>query len=228
MPMPSYDSPLARLRLGFAGPDGCPEPHLSVDGMTPNGPNLSHWPDNRTPPQWKADLSTGIALRFMRANPTEQAEFLGDIELVVNDHYDTDGFASLLTLRRPEFAAEHEELLLAAAATGDFGCWQTWRSFAIDRIVLGIAKPESPVRNVFADAADDAQRSLMRYQWLIENADSILKHPGGYRALYADEMAQVQTETPSSVCGVTPPQLQVAVTTSGIVVTTLVDACCLL
>lgn len=169
-------------------------PHLSVDGMTPTGPNLSHWPGNRTPAQWKADLSTEIVLRFVRADPAEQADFLGDVELVVNDHYDTDGFGSLLAILRPDVAAQREELLRAAAATGDFGCWQTWRGFAIDRIVVNIAAPESPVHNVFARTANETERSLLRYEWLIENATSVLDHPGGYRALYGDEMAVIEEE----------------------------------
>lgn len=194
MPLPSHDSPLARLRLGFAGAAGSDVPHLSVDGLTPTGPNLSHWPGNRTPAQWRRDLSTGIAFAFVRADPSQQAEFLGDVELVVNDHYDTDGFGSLLAILRPDCAAGREELLLAAAATGDFGCWQTWRGFAIDRIVAGLARPESPMRNIFARIDDDAERSLRRYEWLLENAESVLDHPGGYRALYADEMARVQEE----------------------------------
>ncbi|MCA8976153.1 MAG: hypothetical protein KDC98_15640 [Planctomycetes bacterium] len=201
MPLPSHDSPLARLRLGFAGPGGCDEPHLSVDGMTPIGPNLSHWPGNRTPPQWKADLSTGIAFRFMRAAADEQAAFLGDVELVVNDHFDTDGFCSLLAILRPDCAAVREELLLAAAATGDFGSWQTWRGFAIDRIIARIAAPESPVHNVFARIVDDGERALRRYEWLIENAESVLDHPGGYRALFADKMATVQEEIENGLRG---------------------------
>ena len=57
--MREADAPMADRRpmeIAFAGPGGAPEPHLSVDGMTPRGPNLSHWPGNRTPPHWKADL----------------------------------------------------------------------------------------------------------------------------------------------------------------------------
>ena len=160
----SAPTPATRLRLGFAGPTGCSEPHLSVDGMTPIGPNLSHWPGNRTPACWKADLSTGIALRFARAAAAEQAAFLGGVEIVLNDHYDTDGFGSLLAILRPDVAERHEELLLAAAATGDFGCWLTRRGFAIDRAVARLATPESPVRAAFASAGNSDERSLARYQ----------------------------------------------------------------
>jgi len=196
-----HPTPTEYLRLGFAGPAGLPRPHLSVDGMTPQGPNLSHWPGNRTPPQWKADLSTAIALRFARAPADEQAIFLGDVELVVNDHYDTDGFGSLLAILRPDVASQREELLLAAAATGDFGTFHTARAFAIDRIVARLAKPESPVHGAFGSITDESERSLARYTWLIEHATSVLDHPGGFAPLYADELAQVQLEIDAGLRG---------------------------
>jgi hypothetical protein len=187
-------APAERLQLGYAGANGVSEPHLSVDGMTPRGPNLSHWPGNRTPPAWRADLSTGIALRFARAERAAQHAFLGDATLVVNDHYDTDGFGSLLAVLRPELAFAREELLLAAAATGDYGTWQTWRAFAIDRIVAGLASPASPVAGAFAGVADADELSLRRYAWLLDHANAVLDHPGQFAALYADELARVQAE----------------------------------
>jgi hypothetical protein len=169
--------------------------------MTPLGPNLSHWPGNRTPPQWKADLSTGIALRFLRDEPQAQAAFLGGVELVVNDHYDTDGFGSLLAILRPDIAQRHEELLLAAAATGDFGCWQTWRAFAVDRSVARLAAPASPVAAEFAGITDPAAKSLRRYRWLLDHADELLRAPERFAGVYAEEMALVQQEIAAGLAG---------------------------
>lgn len=186
--------PRARLELAFAGKGGGPEPHLSVDGMTKAGPNLSHWPGNRTPPKWRADLSTGIALHFARAPEAEQEAFLGDVRYVVNDHYDTDGFGSLLAVLQPDVALRHEELLLAAAAVGDFGHWVTWRAFAIDRIVKHLADDHSPLKGQFFGVDDPDELSLRRYQWLMERGESLLKHIGSYRVLYEEEMAHVQQE----------------------------------
>ncbi len=186
-------SPLERLQLGFAGAHGCPRPHLSVDGMTPAGPNLSHWPGNRTPLPWRADLSTAIALRCARASHAAQAAFLGDAELVVNDHYDTDGFGSLLAVLRPAVAFAHEELLLAAAATGDFGTWQSPRAFAIDRTIVGLGAPTSPVAAEVA-AADDAAGALRRYRWLLEHAERLLREPESFATIFADERALVAEE----------------------------------
>ncbi|MEZ6037596.1 MAG: DUF6687 family protein [Planctomycetota bacterium] len=194
-------SPAERLQLAFAGADGCSVKHLSVDGMTPEGPNLSHWPGNRTPRAWKADLSTGIALNFARASATEQEAFLGDAELVLNDHYDTDGFGSLLAVLRPHVAFVREELLLSAAATGDFGVFTTWRGFAIDRIVAGLAKPESPVSGAFRGIDDPAAKSLARYRWLLDHAESVLDHLGGYKSLYEEELARVQEELRNGLAG---------------------------
>ena len=195
------DRPLPPLRLAYAGQAGVAQPHLSVDGMTPHGPNLSHWPGNRTPSQWRADLSTGIALRFARAPEADRAAFLGEARHVVNDHYDTDGFGSLLAVLEPEVAFRHEELLLAAAAVGDFGCWVTWRGFAIDRIVKRLAEPSSPVGGAFRGIDDPDELSLRRYQWLMERGESMLQHIGSYRVLYEEEMAQVQAEIEAGLRG---------------------------
>jgi hypothetical protein len=182
-----------RLRLSFAGLPTTPPHHLSVDGMTPLGPNLSHWPGNRTPVQWKDDLSTGIALHFARAGVREQQAFLAGAEAVLNDHYDTDGFGALLAVLRPEVAFAREEVLLAAAGTGDFARFHTWRGFAIDRIVLNLAAEDSPAAKVFADSSGP-ERSLRRYDWLLQHAARVLGEPESMSSLYADELAQVQEQ----------------------------------
>jgi hypothetical protein len=181
------------LRLGFAGLPDTPPLHLSVDGMTPDGPNLSHWPGNRTPPQWKADLSSGICLCFARSSPEERRSFLAGATTVLNDHYDTDGFGSLLAVLRPDVAMAREELVLAAAATGDFGSFQTWRAFAVDRIVAGLAEPASPVAAEFRGVEGPA-RGFARYRWLLDHADDVLDHPEVFAALYHDELRHVQGE----------------------------------
>ncbi len=164
--------------------------HLSVDGMTPAGPNLSHWPGNRTPVRWKRDLSTGICLAFARAPAAEQRAFLGGAGTVLNDHYDTDGFGSLLAILRPEVAQGREELLLAAAGTGDFGVFATWRAFAVDRIVAHLAAAASPVAAEFAGLTG-AARSLRRYRWLLDHAEAVLDRPTHFGALYEPELRDV-------------------------------------
>ncbi len=187
--------PRPRLTPAFVDAPGfdLERPHLSVDGMTAAGPNLSHWPGNRTPRRYKADLSTGICLLFARAPEDEQAAFLGDAEFVVNDHYDTDGFLSMLAVTRPEVAFRHEELCLAAAATGDFQACVTQRGFAVDRIVAHLARADSPVAGEFSGLSGPA-KAAARYRWLLDHAERVLGRPESLAALWQDEWNRLAEE----------------------------------
>lgn len=174
--------------------------HLSVDGMSPEGPNLSHWPGNRTPPEFKADLSTGISLRFARAEVAVQERFLAGATQVLNDHYDTDGFLSLLAVTRPEVALAREEVCLAAAATGDYGVFVTPRAFAIDRIVAQLGRRPGPLHGE-TKSLPVADRNYVRYRWLLEHAEAVLDHPEQLAALWADECAAMQASLAAAQAG---------------------------
>ncbi len=102
---------------------------------------------------------------------------------------------------------KHEELCLLAAATGDFQAWQTWRGFAIDRIVLNLADPErSPYASAFKNLTG-AAKDFQRYRWLLEHAASVVAAPEGYRPLFADELAQVQEQLRAARSGAVDRQL---------------------
>jgi len=183
--------PHLALKIGFAALPGTPEKHVSVDGMTRRGPNLSHWPGNRTPAAFKADLSTGICLAFARASTAEQRAFLDGAETIVNDHYDTDGFLSMLALARPEVALARAEVCLTAAATGDYQSFHDQHGFAVDRIVLNLPRsPDSPIADRLTGKTD-AERALCCYQWLIDNAERVLDDPWSLAPLFEAELASV-------------------------------------
>lgn len=184
----------ARWTVSLAGLPSTPEHCLSVDGMTPHGPNLSHWPGNRTPKELKADLSTGICLSFARAPESYRRRFLGGVTTVVNDHYDTDGFLSMLAVTRPDVALARAERCLAAAATGDYQCFHDDLGFATDRIVHGLLR--SPASPLAAELArQPAERApLLCYEWLLAHAEQVLDEPQTWSALYADELAAVHAE----------------------------------
>ena len=156
--------------------------------MSPTGPNLSHWPGNRTPREFKADLSTGICLRFARGSEADQARVLAGATQVLNNHYDTDGFLSLLAVTRPEVALAREEVCLAAAATGDYSVFTTRRGFAIDRIVLNLGKrPDTPLYGEL-DALPQEGRNHARYRWLLDHAELVLDTPERLAALFEGEL----------------------------------------
>ena len=70
------------------------------------------------PVEVKADTSTEIALNLV-ASPNREALTNG-IDLVTNNHFDTDGTLSVWTVLTGERALSYRDLLIAAAEAGDF------------------------------------------------------------------------------------------------------------
>src|SRR6266403_2273183 len=93
-------------------------PKLSVDGTVDNAVHFSHWKGNRTPASVKADTSTESALNLVAAPDRE--ELTRGIDLVTNNHFDTDGVLSVWTILNGERALGLHGQLIAAAEAGDF------------------------------------------------------------------------------------------------------------
>ena len=90
-------------------------PKLSVDGTVDNAIHFSHWNGNKTPAQVKADTSTETALNVVAA--ADREELTQGIDLVTNNHFDTDGVLSVWTVLTGERALELHDKLIAAAAS---------------------------------------------------------------------------------------------------------------
>src|SRR5437660_8639842 len=93
-------------------------PKLSVDGTVANAVHFSHWQGNETPAAVKADTSTEIALNLIAAPNFDK--LTRGIELVTNNHFDTDGVLSVWTVLTGERALELRAKLIPAAEAGDF------------------------------------------------------------------------------------------------------------
>src|SRR5438034_4189978 len=98
-------------------------PKLSVDGTVGNAIHFSHWKGNETPASVKADTSTEIALNLVSARNRDQ--LTRGIDLVTNNHFDTDGVLSVWTVLSGERAMELHDRLIAAAEAGDFSEFST-------------------------------------------------------------------------------------------------------
>ena len=88
-------------------------PKLSVDGTVGNSIHFSHWEGNNTPPEVKADTSTEIALNLV-SSPNRDSLTKG-IELVTNNHFDTDGVLSVWTVLNGEHALHTQCVGIARA-----------------------------------------------------------------------------------------------------------------
>src|SRR5512138_3790710 len=86
-------------------------PKLSVDGTVPNSVHFSHWNGNETAAELKADTSTEIALNLVTSPNTD--ELTKGIDLVTNNHFDTDGMLSVWTVMTGDSAAKYRDVLIA-------------------------------------------------------------------------------------------------------------------
>ena len=91
---------------------------LSVDGTVSNSIHFSHWQGNKTPAEVKADTSTEIALNLVGS--PRRDELTEGVELVTNNHFDTDGVLSVWTMLAGGRALDLRDKLIAAAEAGDF------------------------------------------------------------------------------------------------------------
>jgi hypothetical protein len=111
------------MRFGFFRDELIPQPKLSVDGLVPGSLHLSHWSGNRTPSFLKADSSTEIVLNLLRS--PERTGVVRGVNLVTNNHFDTDGLLSVWASLRGEDAVDLTDRLIAAAEAGDFSSYTT-------------------------------------------------------------------------------------------------------
>jgi hypothetical protein len=93
-------------------------PKLSVDGTVDNALHFSHWHGNQTPESVKADTSTEIVLNVVAA--PNRRELTHSIDLVTNNHFDTDGVLSVWTMLTGERALSLRDKLIAAAEAVTF------------------------------------------------------------------------------------------------------------
>ncbi len=173
-----------RFEFYHSGLDSVPK--LSVDGTVSNSIHFSHWEGNETPAQLKADTSTEIALNLV--NAPNRSELTRGIELVTNNHFDTDGVLSVWTLLTGERALELREKLIPAAEAGDFSEFTNEQAVRASIAIQGSDQPTpgeesgSPLARQLAgeEVGDDAQA----YEWVLPEVERLLTKTDEYEPLW--------------------------------------------
>ena len=170
-------------------------PKLSVDGTVTNSVHFSHWNGNETPAQLKADTSTEIALNLVAA--PNRAELTRGIELVTNNHFDTDGVLSVWTVLTGERALELREKLIPAAEAGDFSEFKTEAGVRASIAIQGSDQPVpdepsgSPLANQLAgEQVDDDARC---YELVLPEVERLLTRTGDYESLWRGAWEKIAT-----------------------------------
>ncbi|MGC5698788.1 hypothetical protein J4P02_01135 [Pseudomonas sp. NFXW11] len=188
---PVLELGLQPLRLGRQSPYGFlplgqsrRRENISLDSIDTPATllTLSHWPANKTPADYKANLSTSSALDFIqRGQAPEQAE------VITSDHFDLDGLASVYAFLAPEHALKHRQLLIDIARLGDFA-----RGTSNVALQCGFALNALASR-VSSDHSGSNDRLLLaRFAALLPQMADVLERPGRYAELYRPALEQLQ------------------------------------
>jgi hypothetical protein len=175
-------------------------PKLSVDGTVANAIHFSHWKGNQTPASVKADTSTEIALNLVAAPDRE--ELTRGIDLVTNNHFDTDGVLSVWTVLTGERALELRDKLIAAAEAGDFSELSTKAGVRASIVIQGSDSPTdvgSPLAQQLAgEPVNDDARA---YELVLPHVERVLTHTNDYASLWCDPWNRIATALDSFAKG---------------------------
>lgn len=163
-------------------------PKLSVDGTVPNSIHFSHWQDNTTPAEVKADTSTEIALKLVAAE--NYAELTEGIDLVTNNHFDADGVLSCWTVLNGRRALAYRDLLISAAEAGDFSEHTSDDGVRVSIAIQGSEqaggdnKDASPLAEFLAghEVDDDARA----YELVFPEVEKLLSNVSAYEFLWRE------------------------------------------
>ncbi|HXD32708.1 MAG TPA: DUF6687 family protein [Pyrinomonadaceae bacterium] len=170
-------------------------PKLSVDGTVANAIHFSHWVDNETPAEVKADTSTEIALNLV-ASPRREQMTQG-IELVTNNHFDTDGVLSVWTVLTGEPAWELREQLIAAAESGDFSEFTNESAIRASIAIQGSdqASPNDETGSPLARylAGEDVDDDARAYELVLPEVERVLTRTDEYEPLWREPWKRITT-----------------------------------
>ncbi|HEX5888145.1 MAG TPA: DUF6687 family protein [Pyrinomonadaceae bacterium] len=168
-------------------------PKLSVDGTVPNSIHFSHWADNETPAELRADTSTEIALNLV-ASP-DRDSFTKGIDLVTNNHFDCDGVLSCWTVLTGERALEYRALLIAAAEAGDFSEHSSDDGVRVSIAIQGAEQSSpnnddgSPLAQMLAGremATRVAENDALAYELVFPEVERLLTNVNAYEPLWRE------------------------------------------
>jgi hypothetical protein len=173
-----------RFEFYHSGLDDVPK--LSVDGTVSHSIHFSHWEGNETPSQLKADTSTEIALNLVAA--PNRNELTRGIELVTNNHFDTDGVLSVWTVLTGQRALDLRDQLIPAAEAGDFSEFRNETAVRASIAIQGSDQPTpgeqsgSPLACQLAgeNVVDDARA----YDLVLPEVERLLTKTDEYESLW--------------------------------------------
>ena len=148
------------------------------------GLHLSHFPGNQTPPELKADLGVEIALR-LAVHPW-RAEYLGELDVVTNDHFDCDGLLTTFAVLRPEEARRHRAALIDASEAGDFYEVSSPRAVEFHHLVDAFLEPDTSPLSRDLKGRSTSERNQLCTDALLAELPGLLYEPERHRRAWEE------------------------------------------
>ncbi len=190
-----------RFEFYHSGLDAVPK--LSVDGTVPGSVHFSHWHGNETAAEVKADTSTEIALNLI-ASPRKN-ELTRGIELVTNNHFDTDGVLSVWTMLNGERAIAIREELISAAEAGDFSEFPSENAVRASIVIQGSDQPltaedaGSPLANQLAGTRVESEAKL--YELVLPEVERVITRTANFEKFWRQPWQQIANALESFASG---------------------------
>jgi len=163
------------------------KPKLSVDGIVPVSLHFSHFKGNKTPPRYKADTGTEIAIKVAEDSSFDRNR----VPICTNNHYDTDGVLAVWAMCFPEDAVLTKEVAIKAAETGDFNHYSTDEAFKVDAAIEGYRHaPSSPYAATIA-GLDQAAADGYVYQKLSHMFPDLWQDIERHKSLWEKPLEEV-------------------------------------
>ena len=170
------------------------QPKLSVDGLVENSIHFSHWSGNQTNALIKADTSTGIALNVVESRKLD--ELTQGIELITNNHFDTDGLLSVWVMLTGTPALEIKNELIAAAEAGDFSEFPSTNAVRASIVIQGsdYSVPEEGVSSPLAFSLNGGKAvdKARAYELLLPKVADIITNVAHYEALWREDWDRIE------------------------------------
>jgi hypothetical protein len=176
-------------------------PKISVDGTVDNAIHFSHWKGNETPASVKADTSTETVLNVVAApNPKELTR---SIDLVTNNHFDTDGLLSVWTMLTGERALGLRDRLIAAAEAGDFCEFSSEDGVRASIVIQGSDSPTDNSGSPLAQqiAGEPIKDEAQTYLLVLPHVERVITHPNQFEQLWHDSWKKIETALDSFAKG---------------------------
>jgi hypothetical protein len=133
----------------------------------------------------------------------DREELTQGIELVTNNHFDTDGVLSVWAMLNGERALELRAELIAAAEAGDFCEPSTVDAVRASIVIQGSDSPTDHSGYPLADqlagkaVADDAQA----YELVLPQVERVITNPDEFEELWRDSWTRIETALESFAKG---------------------------